>query len=367
MRRANSNRRILFLADGLANGGAERQLALLIKYLPAEWSSRVIAFGDGPFAQIIRAQGTRVDLCLRHWQLDVLPSLFVWRTIADWRPDIVHGWGWMGLAAALPLCALLRIPTIGTIRNARTLVIRGKWGGKFHGIVTQRASRVIANSQVGLASLDLPVQQGRVVYNGFDPDRLKLCTRSNRVMRSGFTPIMVARMDLAKDYETFLTAARQIVLQQAKSDWRFIAVGSGTMRRHWIESANDLVELGSLVFPEVDTEVLPQVREADVGVLLSHPTFHAEGCSNAIMEYMACGLPVVCSDSGGNRELVLDGETGFIIPPRDVNALVKKLTWLKEHPDQAAQMGQAGRERILTHFSVEQMVEKTIAVYREVL
>ena len=67
------------------------------------------------------------------------------------------------------------------------------------------------------------------------------------------------------------------------------------------------------------------VREADVGVLMSNEAQHREGCSNAIMEYMACRLPVVCSPGGGNPELVLEGETGFLVPAGDREALAGRL------------------------------------------
>jgi glycosyltransferase involved in cell wall biosynthesis len=265
------------------------------------------------------------------------------------------------------LCAVLRIPTIGTLRTGKIQVIAGHWGGHLHNAILRRTSRVIANSRFGLMNAHIPSQHGRTIYNGFDPDRLQGCTRAAKKSSQPFTAIMVARMDPIKDYETFFAAARHLIPQDEKYPrWHFIAVGAGIWRERRIEAMCDLVEINVLAFPNVGIQVLPHVCNADVGVLMTVPGI-AEGCSNAIMEYMACGLPVVCSDSGGNRELVLDGETGFIIPPRDVSALVEKLTWLKEHPAQAAQMGQAGRERIRAHFSVEQMVEKTIAVYREVM
>jgi glycosyltransferase involved in cell wall biosynthesis len=228
------------------------------------------------------------------------------------------------------------------------------------------ATRVIANSQAGLDAWCIAPGRGRVIYNGFDPARLNLCRAINQFDARAFTIAMTGRMSLEKNFTMLIDAAR-VLEHSAHAGWRFVLIGDGPDRARHIYAARDLIARGMVLFPEPCLEVIRVLNDANVGVLLSHPTLHAEGISNSIMEYMACGLPVVCSDSGGNRELVLDGETGFIIPPRDVNALVEKLTWLKDHPAQAAQMGQAGRERIRAHFSVEQMVEKTIAVYREVL
>jgi glycosyltransferase involved in cell wall biosynthesis len=134
-----------------------------------------------------------------------------------------------------------------------------------------------------------------------------------------------------------------------------------------INENKDLIQSGQADFPEPGIEILDIGRKAHVGVLMSHPTLHAEGCSNSIMEYMACGLPVICSDSGGNRELVIEGETGFIIPPGNADMLAEKLVCLRQHPQQAQAMGERGRQRILNDFSVEKMVSKTIEVYQEVL
>jgi glycosyltransferase involved in cell wall biosynthesis len=116
-------------------------------------------------------------------------------------------------------------------------------------------------------------------------------------------------------------------------------------------------------FPEVGTEVLSLVCQAHVGVMLTNVIFAAEGLSNSIMEYMACGLPVICTDSGGNRELVIEGETGLLVPPGDVEAVVRQLRSLRDDPEMAGRMGRAGRKRIATVFTVDALVSGTVAAY----
>jgi glycosyltransferase involved in cell wall biosynthesis len=122
-----------------------------------------------------------------------------------------------------------------------------------------------------------------------------------------------------------------------------------------------------VAFPSAGTEVVGHLRDADVGVLMSDPRELAEGCPNSVMEYMACGLPVVCADSGGCRELVSDGVTGFVVPPGDPQALVEKLVYLREHAEQARRLGSAGRSRVATEFTVDRMVQGFIRVYREAI
>ncbi len=354
--------KVLLLADGLSNGGAERQLALLAKYLPQEWDRRVFSLGDGSFAQVIRSNGIQVDICERKTRFDPRPAFALWRLLVEWKPHVVHSWGWMSSVAAGFLCKVLGIHFIdGTIRMGdlpprRALVQR-------LGMIW--AKQVIANSQAGLMAWKISPEKGRVVYNGFDPERLALYDSLSEKTDTLFTVIMVGRMQPEKDYETFIGAIRLITKKDA--NWRFIALGSGILRKSLLKQANDLVKSGMLIFPEPTLEVLPYVKKANVGVLMTAQGIHEEGISNAIMEYMACGLPVVCSESGGNRELVINEQTGFIIEPNKPDVLAEKLLWLKEHPGIAQAIGQAGRERIKREFTVEKMVANTLAVYGEML
>jgi glycosyltransferase involved in cell wall biosynthesis len=92
-----------------------------------------------------------------------------------------------------------------------------------------------------------------------------------------------------------------------------------------------------------------------------------EGMSNSVMEAMAAGLPVVASDIAPNRELVIDGQTGFLAPVGDRVAFAQLAERILLDPVLARQLGTAGRERVATQFSVERMVEGYARLYREVL
>ena len=357
-------RRVLYLADSLANGGAERQLALLVKHLPSEWERRVWSLGNGPFASVIRGLGVPVDVHPRTWRYDARPFFSLWQLLVRWQPIIVHSWGWVCSAVVAPICRVLGIPWVdGTIRIgwvAREHVLRAR-------VALALADRVVANSQTGLDAWGIPRAKGQVIYNAFDPERWPLTEGHNRTSHEPFTVVMTGRMSPVKDFHSFISAARLLAASDRENSWRFLAIGSGPQRVDLMESASDLVNEGVMVFPDAGLEVLPHIRDADVGVLMTNPALLAEGCSNSIMEYMACGLPVVCSESGGNRELVVDGRTGFVIPPLDADALSERLRYLRSRPDVVTQMGKAGRERIIREFTVQSMVQKTVAVYDELL
>jgi glycosyltransferase involved in cell wall biosynthesis len=227
---------------------------------------------------------------------------------------------------------------------------------------------VIANSRAGLAAFGIAEgDRGHVVYNGFDSARLAAAAASGTraTPREAHTVIMAARMFPSKDWRLLLDAAR--VLARDADGWHFVAIGDGPERGTLMSEASDLVEAGVLEFAQGGLEALPAIAVADIGLLLTNPAFHAEGCSNSIMEYMACGLPVVCTDSGGNPEIVLDGVSGLLVAPRDVGALVSALRALGSDPSLARRMGQEGRRRIEGLFTVDAMVERYVTIYKSLL
>jgi glycosyltransferase involved in cell wall biosynthesis len=226
------------------------------------------------------------------------------------------------------------------------------------------ADRVVANSLAGLKANRIPKAKGRVVHNGFDATRLYEGVDELPGSPEQFRVVMTGRMLPQKDFGTFLDAAR-ILAGLEPGRWLFVAVGWGGNRQSLVERNADLVERKVVVFPEGRHEVIGLVRACHAGVLLTTPKVHAEGLANSIIEYMACGLPVVCSDSGGNRELIQDGVSGFVIPATDPYVLVQKLLVLREDPDLARQMGERGRRKVLDELSVQQMVLATTEVYEE--
>ena len=105
---------------------------------------------------------------------------------------------------------------------------------------------------------------------------------------------------------------------------------------------------------------IPNVLAAsDLSVLPSHE----EGFSNVILESMAAGLPVVATRVGGNLEAVVDGVTGWLVPPQNPKVMAEKIVDLLKDPHKARSWGEKGKERVKRFFTVEQMVEKHLALY----
>ena len=108
---------------------------------------------------------------------------------------------------------------------------------------------------------------------------------------------------------------------------------------------------------------VPLLKMSDAFCLLSR----SEGFCNALLEAMACGVPSVVTRVGGNPEAINDGENGFLVPVEDDAAAAERLLTLLRNPEQAAQMGERGRNSVETRFSAEAMIQKLITVYRDLL
>ncbi|MCB9437104.1 MAG: glycosyltransferase family 4 protein [Anaerolineales bacterium] len=168
-----------------------------------------------------------------------------------------------------------------------------------------------------------------------------------------------------KGYEYAVYAIRQLVDKGVQVRYEIIGGHQKDEYNRLLYTINDLdlenhvCYLGKLN----PSEVLERLQAADVFLLSSL----SEGISNAVLEAMACGIPVVTTDVGGMREAVTDGVEGFVVPPRDPHAIADALSKLVESPSLRKVMGKAGRERILQEFTLHQQTEAYLEMYKSVL
>jgi len=140
---------------------------------------------------------------------------------------------------------------------------------------------------------------------------------------------------------------------------RYVLVGDGEQRSSFERQARDLGVMHNFLFLGRRSDIPEILASCDIAVLPSR----AEGLPNAVLEYMAAGLPVIASRVGGNAELVQDGVTGILVPAEDWAALLKLLS----EPSLARRLGQAGREFTVQNFSFERLVRDVDALYTELL
>ena len=353
--------RVLLCIDALGIGGKERQAVELVKGLDAAQGIdyRVVCFDAADFyLRDLTAAGVSVEFIPRRVRWDVALFAKLRRLIDTYSPDVIHTNGLISSFYALPLAKRRRIPLVnGSIRNAFE---KGGARWALERFLLKSSDYRVANSRAGLRSRDFPDEDQRnvVIYNGFDFARVEgLKTNGARPSADvdSWAVGMVAEFNRYKDYFTFIEAAR--ILNRKRPSISFWTVGDGETLKICQAAAQDLPSVRFLG-KRKDVEAL--VDTFDIGVLC---TF-VEGLSNSIMEYMALGKPVVATDGGGTRELVVDGQTGLLVRQADPGALAAAIEHLIEHPDMATRMGSEGRARLRREFSITRMIEATIALYR---
>jgi len=175
--------------------------------------------------------------------------------------------------------------------------------------------------------------------------------------------LSVGRLEWKKGYENALLAIRRLLDRGVACEYRIVGDGDylpavAFMRRQLV--LEGVVEvLGAL--PRED--VRQEMQSADV---LLHSAV-SEGFCNAVIEAQSMELPVVCTDADGLRENVADGETGFVVPRRDPEALAAKLEVLARDPALRQRMGKAGRKRVLMNFRLSDQLDRLEDFYRQVL
>jgi glycosyltransferase involved in cell wall biosynthesis len=168
---------------------------------------------------------------------------------------------------------------------------------------------------------------------------------------------LTARMTAQKGHRYLLGALPALVERMPRL--RCLFVGDGPLRAELEHEATRLGVAGVCRFTGARSDVADVVSLFDVAVLPSL----SEGLPFALLEAMALGKPVVATDVGGNPEVVADGETGFIVPPRHPEALARAITILLEQPLTARAMGQRGGARVRERFTLTQMHESLERLY----
>ena len=157
-------------------------------------------------------------------------------------------------------------------------------------------------------------------------------------------------------------AAARIVLSQ-RDDVSFLVVGSGSL----IDELSSKVEHEGIsqrfVFTGQRSDVPLVLSACDLFVL---PSLF-EGLCMAVLEAFAAGVPVVATKVGGVPSTVVEGETGALVPPGDVEALAEAIIWMLGNPELARKMGLRGKRRVEKRFTIDAMIKRTEAVYELLL
>lgn len=354
--------RLTFLIRDLNHGGAQRQLVTLAKALAlrADFEVSVVHFYPGVFEAELKKAGIRTHCVGKQHRWDLLGFFGrLARCMRELRPNVIHGYLHESNLMTLflkPLCGFPRI--VWGIRDSKTDAdtwgLLGKLSFRLNCLLSGFADVVIANSQAGrdyYVSHGYPRKRFKVVANGIDTEKFQPVTNDN----NGSTFTVVGRLHPIKDHATFLRALAFV----PKALGRFIGDGDSEYAREMQQLANQL-GISERVTWEAARNDLP-VLYPTLDCLASTSSF--EGFSNVIGEAMAAGVPCIASEAGDSAWLV--GDTRWIFPPGSAEALAEKMrAFLRLDAQERRSWGMQNRERILTHFTVSHMVERTASILK---
>jgi colanic acid/amylovoran biosynthesis glycosyltransferase len=206
----------------------------------------------------------------------------------------------------------------------------------------------------------LDPRKTQVIYPAVNPNFFQPASWPKAVTASPFRIIMVGALGWVKGFEFALLAVKQLIEEQLPVHLDII--GDGPERQRVLYTIEDLqlqevVHLHAQFTPE---QVRDKLQQSHAFLLASL----SEGVSNAALEAMACGLPVVTTDCGGMREAVANSVEGFVVPGGDVVATAVALKQLITNPGLCQRMGQTGRQRICQQFTLTQQIEAFVSLFR---
>lgn len=303
---------------------------------------------------------------------DIRGVLVVWKTIRNFRPDLVTAHSTKAGFAARFCCALLGVKSVVFTAHGWAFTDGKKpWKRQLlafaERVAAKATAKIICVSEHD-RDLALRFKVGRpeqlvVVHNGIDPS--PILGKDRRTIRSMFglnsvpTVTMVGRLVPQKDPLTLLRACALVA-----GEFNILLVGDGSLR----SGLERFVSRGDKLKRRVrflgEREDIGQILAAsDIFVLSSR----WEGLPIAVIEAMLVGLPVVATNVGGMRELVNDGVTGILVPPGEPERLAVALERLLGDEALRRKMGEAGRRKALAGFTVDRMLRDTEAVYQGVV
>jgi glycosyltransferase involved in cell wall biosynthesis len=359
---------VLHLITELDTGGAQKALARLLARLDRsrfEPSVACLYNGDGAVAREIRGLGIPVvDLGMRaKWRWDALWRLY--RRLCKERPTILHTWMFHANLPGRLLGRLAGVPII--VCGERTMgqeSRRRHWANRMTHPLADRIMCVSpAVADFVVKEVGIPKDKTVVIPNGVERrDSGSLPTQREARAWLGLPtnrPLIgtVTRLAPVKGLDVLLEAMLSL------PDVHAVFVGKGPEKGRLEAMAKELGIGERSQFVGRKEDVSTWLAALDAFVLPSH----WEGMSNALLEAMAAGLPVVATAVGGTPDVVLDGVTGLLVSPGDPASLARAIGRMIRDPNLRQKMGRAGRARIEQHFSIEETVRRTEEMYTVLL
>jgi len=373
---ACQSHRVFYLVDSFNVGGTEVQAVELATRMAARGHRVTLGClkAQGPLLERLQGSGVNVEEFYPCGGIDSAGGLYqLFRLTWHLRKsgyEIVHTHDLWSNLLGIPAARLAGVPVI--VSSRRDLGHLDWYQGKrrvWLRRIQNLSQIVLANAtsiRDALVSEDgFSMERVCVIHNGIDPKKFLCAGNREKLFPQagvGKLIVLVGNMHSEVKGHSWLIACAPAVIAEFPST-RFVLVGDGEQRKKYESAVRHSGVSENFIFLGHRNDVPEILACCDLAVLPSL----AEGLPNAVLEYMAAGLPCVVSSVGGSAELVDDGVTGILIRARDANALSCALLKVLGDPTLACRIGNNGRDFVERSFSFEHMVRRVEELYADLM
>ncbi len=370
-------RHVTHVIYSLEAGGAQRQFLELARRAGG-WASNFVSLTDkdGPFlttvdklgvAQLYQAfRRTVVVHSVAYVFPNTLFVLALWRQLRRWRSACVWGWQFLANVVAAPAARLAGVPRVvirvENLSAWKTWPPHKHWWNRWADRNAARLADVVVVNAEALvedyaAWAGVDRDKTVVVHNGVDAEGWLARPWQDRRQELGIAPgqvvvLTMGRLAREKNQELLLRACAAV--HDRGLPHHLVLVGDGELQAVLERRAQELGLRAWVHFVGATSTPQDYYRSADVFALSSD----IEGLPNVLLEAQVFGLPAVTTAAGGAGEVVVDGETGFVVPCGQVDGLAAALARLLADPQLRQQLGSAGQRRVRREFSVDRWVRR---------
>jgi len=368
--------RILQVITSLDRGGAENHLLALLTHADRQAFDveTAVLCGEGELVPVFRQAGIPVHLLKARGHFDPLALGRLVRLVREGHFDIVHSHLFRAdIYAGLAVAQLGEDrPLLVSTRHNDDRFFLNPFVGIVHYLISARQNLIIAISDhIAHFTVARGVRHParvRRVYHGLEPPVTRALEREGQRIRSelGISPDAflvgnVGRLAPQKGQRHLIGAMPALLARIPRA--HAVIAGGGDLENFLLDLAEEtgVAERVHVLGPRKDVPALMHAMD-----VFAMPSIW-EGFGLVLLEAMAAGRPIVASRVATIPEVVVDGQTGLLVPAGDPLALAEALAQLADQPGLAARMGEAGRERVRHQFSLEKMVGDTELLYRELV
>lgn len=366
--------KITFVLDTFGGGGKERRCLQLIQGLNKKGYNDIqviIVNNDVAYKEL---HDTAIKLFILDRKNKNLNFFDTYKELSllikEFNPDIVQVWGILStfyLNFIRPLNNFKFIGSYVADCNKPRFFSVGRMTILLNILL---ADCIIGNSKAGIKAYNIPSKKAKVIYNGFNEKRyndksLDVVQLKDTLNLKGVNVVsMIARLDNNKDQKTFIDAAK-IILKE-RNDIDFLIVGGGENLKDLLSNV-DQKESENIHFLGFRSDVENILQITDISILCTNPLKHKEGVSNAILESLAFGVPVIATDDGGTPEIVESGINGYLINAFDPFELKSNIIKILNDKALKNSLSINAIKIVKDKFSLDNMTNKYVELYENLI